>query len=250
MKSADRPVRQHPAPRDTSRQGDDEAATFSAAVAEFETGRDSQGQLRAEFTFEDVPAPKRLAPFAAATSATVRRDNAEIAWGRLVLLYDPEGQEGWPGLYRLISYLRAEVDPEIAADPMLCQVGWSWLIEALDAWTPGYGAPSGTVTRVTTEGFGGKEGDPPVHEFELRASWSPGGPADMPGRPPGMTGAAGAVPADAAGSADPAVPDIAAHVTAWCDCLAAAAGLPPLALGAHALPAAAAAADQRSRRRR
>jgi Protein of unknown function (DUF3000) len=225
-----------------SRQGDDEADTFGAAVAEFEAGRDSQGQLRAEFTFEDVPAPRRLAPFATATSATVRRDDAEIAWGRLVLLYDPEGQEGWPGLYRLISYLRAEVDPEIAADPMLCQVGWSWLIEALDARTPGYGAPSGTVTRVTTEGFGGKEGEPPVYEFELRASWSPVGPAGMPG-------VAGAVPPDAAGSADPAALDIAAHVTAWCDSLAAAAGLPPLALGAHALPAAA-AAEQRSRRRR
>ncbi|HYZ53813.1 MAG TPA: DUF3000 family protein [Streptosporangiaceae bacterium] len=240
MKSADRPVRQHPAPRDTSRQGDDEAATFGAAVAQFEVGRDSQGQLRAEFTFEDIPAPRRLAPFAAATSATVRRDDTEIAWGRLVLLYDPGGQDGWPSLYRLISYLRAEVDPEIAADPMLCQVGWSWLIEALDAWTPGYGAPSGTVTRVTTEGFGGKEGDPPVHEFELRASWSPVGPAET----------ASAVPPDAAGSADLAALDIAAHVTAWCDSLAAAAGLPPLALGAAALPAAAAAADQRSRRRR
>jgi hypothetical protein len=242
MRSADRPVRQHPAPRDASRQGDDEAATFGAALAEFEAGCDSQGQLRAEFTFEDVPAPRRLAPFAAATSATVRRDNVEIAWGRLVLLYDPKGQEGWPGLYRLISYLRAEVDLEIAADPMLCQVGWSWLIEALDARTPGYGAPSGTVTRVTTEGFGGKEGEPPVHGFELRASWSPVGPGGMPG-------VAGAAPADPAGSADPVALDIAAHVTAWCDSLAAAAGLPPLALGAHALPAAAAAAEQRSRRR-
>jgi hypothetical protein len=243
-------VRQHPAPRDTSRQCDDEAATFGAAVAEFEAERDSQGQLRAEFTFEDIPAPRRLAPFAAATSATVRRDDTEIAGGRLVLLYDPEGQDGWPGHYRLISYLRAEVDPEIAADPMLCQVGWSWLTEALDARTPGYDALSGTVTRVTTEGFGGKEGEPPVHEFELRASWSPAGPADIPGRPPGLPGVAGAAPADAAGSADPAVLDIAAHVTAWCDSLAAAAGLPPLALGTHALPAAAAAAEQRSRRRR
>jgi hypothetical protein len=229
MRSAGRPVRQHPVPRDTSQQGDDEAVTFGAAVAEFEAGRDSQGQLRAEFTFEDLPAPKRLAPFATATSATVRRDDGEVAWGRLVLLYDPEGQDGWPGLYRLISYLRAEVDPEIAADPMLCQVGWSWLIEALDARTPGYGAPSGTVTRVTTEGFGGKEGEPPVHEFELRASWSPVGPA---------------------GPAGPAALDIAAHVTAWCDSLAAAAGLPPLALSAHALPAAAAVAEQRSRRHR
>ena len=244
MRPADRPLRQHPAPHDTSRHGDDEAAAlFGAAVAEFEAGRDSQRDLRADFTFEDVPAPKRLAPFAAATAATVRRDDADIAWGRLVLLYDPAGPDGWPGFHRLISYLRAEMEPEIAADPMLCQVGWSWLIEALDARTPGYGAPSGTVTRVTTEGFGGKEGEPPVHGFELRASWSP-----LPGTSAGGTSAGDAVPLVAAGSAGLAALDIAAHVIAWCDSLAAAAGLPPLALGTHALPAP--GAEQSPRRRR
>jgi Protein of unknown function (DUF3000) len=238
MRSADRPVRQHPAPRDASPQGDDEAAaTFGAAVAGFEAGRDTQGELRAEFTFEDVPAPKRLAPFAAAVAATVRRGDADIAWGRLVLLFDPQGQDGWPSRYRLISYVRAEVDAEIAADPMLCQVGWDWLIEALDARTPGYGAPSGTVTRVTTEGFGGKEGEPSIHGFEQRASWSPMAPP-APGR---------AVPAS---HADPADLDIAAHVTAWCDSLAAAAGLPPLALGAHSLPGPGGVPEQRARRRR
>lgn len=197
---------------------------FGSAVVGFQAGLESQGALRAEFTFEDVPAPKRLAPFAAATAATVRRDGADIAWGRLVLLYDPAGPAGWHGCYRLISYLRAEIDPEIAADPMLGQVGWSWLTEALDARTPGYGAPSGTVTRVTTEGFGGKEEEPPIHGYEQRASWSPsaGGPGPDGGEPDGLDWLEGL--------------DIAAHVTAWCDSLAAAAGLPPLALGAHALP--------------
>ena len=234
MRPADRPVRQHPAPRDPSRRDDDEAeALFGAVVAEFEAGRKSQCELRADFTFEDVPAPKRLAPFSAAIAATVRRGDADIAWGRLVLLYDPAGQDGWPGDYRLISYLRAEMEPEIAADPMLCQVGWSWLIEALDAHTRGYGAPSGTVTRVTTEGFGGKEDEPPAHGFELRASWSPLTAAG-PGGPAGVSGAAAL--------------DIGAHVTAWCDSLAAAAGLPPLALGTHALPVP--GGDQSLRRRR
>ena len=146
---------------------------FSAAVAGFQEGLERQSALRAEFTFEDMPPPKRLAPHATATAATVSREGADVAWGRLVLLYDPEGPEGWHGCYRLVSYLRAEVDPEIAADPMLGQVGWSWLIEALDACTPGYAAPSGTVTRVTTEGFGGKADEEPVHGYEQRASWSP-----------------------------------------------------------------------------
>ena len=235
-------------PRDTSPQdGDEAAATFGAAVAAFEAGRDEQGNLRAEFTFEDVPSPKRLAPFAAATAATVRRGDADVAWGRLVLLYDPSGQDGWPGLYRLISYVRAEVDAEIAADPMLCQVGWDWLTEALDARTPGYGAPSGTVTRVTTEGFGGKEDEPAVHGFELRASWSPlpAGPA-----PAGVAGNPGTAGPGAGGDTDPAALDIAAHVTAWCDSLAAAAGLPPLAAGAHAFPGPGTVPEQRPRRRR
>jgi hypothetical protein len=253
MRSADRPVRQHPVPHDASPQGDDEAAaTFGAAVAAFEAGRDGQRDLRAEFTFEDVPAPKRLAPFAAATAATVRRGDADIAWGRLVLLFDPRGQDGWPSLYRLISYVRAEVDAEIAADPMLCQVGWDWLIEALEARTPGFGAPSGTVTRVTTEGFGGKQDEPAVHGYEQRASWSPLLPAgagrDVAG-PASLTGLAG-LAGPVGGEPGPDGLDIAAHVTAWCDSLAAAAGLPPLAVGTSAFPGPAAAPAQRPRRGR
>ena len=227
MRSADRPVRTHPAPSDAPQPDDEAARAFGAAVAGFQAGLEHQGSLRAEFAFEDIPAPKKLAPYATATAATVRRDQADIAWGRLVLLFDPGEPEGWHGCYRLISYLRAEIDTEIAADPMLGQVGWSWLIEALDARTPGYAAPSGTVTRVTTEGFGGKEDEPPVHGYEQRASWSP---------------AADGMPLDG--------PDIAAHVTAWCDSLAAAAGLPPLALGARPLPAPGRAGEQRQRRRR
>ena len=211
---------------------------FGSAVAAFQAGLEGQGGLRAEFTFEDVPAPKRLAPFAAATAATVQRDDADIAWGRLVLLYDPAAPEGWHGCFRLISYLRAEIDPEIADDPMLGQVGWTWLIEALDARTPGYGAPSGTVTRVTTEGFGGKGEEPPIHGYEQRASWSP------------TAGEENGSPGPGPGGGDPAGLDIASHVTAWCDSLAAAAGLPPLALGALALPWPGRAAEPRQRRRR
>jgi hypothetical protein len=224
MRSADRPAPRQPVPRDTSQRGDEEAAAvFSAAMAGFQEGLERQSALRAEFTFEDMPPPKRLAPHATATAATVSREGADVAWGRLVLLYDPAGPEGWHGCYRLISYLRAEIDPEIAADPMLGQVGWSWLIEALDACTPGYAAPSGTVTRVTTEGFGGKADEEPVHGYEQRASWSPA--------PAGM---------DMAGPGVRAAPDDP-------ETLAAAAGLPPLAIGT--LPRPRRTAEQSRRRR-
>jgi Protein of unknown function (DUF3000) len=69
------------------------------------------------------------------------------------------------------------------------------------------------VTRVVTEGFGAKGGEPAATEFELRASWSPGEPE---------------------GEHDQ--PSLAGHVAAWCDALCAAAGLPPYQPGVSALP--------------
>ena len=183
-------------------------AMFAAAVAVFREGRDAQTDR--DFVFEDVPAPKRLAPYATAIAATVQRDGADVAWGRLVLLYDPDAQDGWDGVFRLVAYIRAEVEPEIAADPLLGEVGWSWLSEALDAQVPGYVAPSGTVTRVITEGFGSKSDELPLTGFELRASWSPAGPGNSD-----------------AGGTDLGALDLSAHISAWCDCLSATAGLEP-----------------------
>jgi hypothetical protein len=182
-------------------------ATFAEAAAAFLAGRDAQ--VGPGFSFEDVPAPKRLAPYASAIAATIERDGADVAWGRLVLLYDPDGQEGWDGVFRLVAYIRADVEPEIAADPLLGEVGWSWLSEALDAHVPGYAVPSGTVTRVITEGFGAKRDELPLTGFELRASWSPTGPGNR------------------AHDNDLGTLDLSAHISAWCDCLSAAAGLEP-----------------------
>src|SRR5260370_27265278 len=48
-------------------------AMFAAAVAAFMAGRDAQVQRNLEF--EDVPAPKRLAPYATAIAATVQQDD-------------------------------------------------------------------------------------------------------------------------------------------------------------------------------
>jgi Protein of unknown function (DUF3000) len=183
-------------------------AAFAAAANAFLAGRDAQAGR--DFLFEDVAAPKRLAPYATAIAASVQRDGADVAWGRLVLLYDPDGQEGWDGVFRLVAYIRADVEPEMAADPLLGEVGWSWLSEALDAHVPGYAAPSGTVTRVITEGFGAKRDELPLTGFELRASWSPAGPGNSD-----------------AGDRDLDILDLSAHISAWCDCLSAAAGLEP-----------------------
>jgi Protein of unknown function (DUF3000) len=206
MRAADEPGKR-PATRSGAGRQSSPEATFAAAAAAFGVGL--QAQANRDIFFEDVPAPKRLAPYAMAVAATVQRDGADVAWGRLVMLYDPDGQEGWDGVFRLVAYVRADVEPEIAADPLLGEVGWSWLSEALDAHVPGYAVPSGTVTREITEGFGAKQDELPRTEFELRASWSPAGPGNS------------------AGDRDLDTLDLPAHISAWCDCLSAAAGLEP-----------------------
>jgi hypothetical protein len=196
------------------------AAAFRAAVVGLRSGQEQVSAVRPELAFEDVPAPRTLAPFATACAATARVDGTEVASGRFVLLYDPAGQRGWEGPLRVIIYIRADLEPEIAADPMLGEVAWSWLTEALDARTFGYAAPSGTVTRVVTEGFGAKREEPQVTGFELRASWSPVGVGDAPGPP---------------GQAEPDQAGLDGHLAAWCGAMCAAAGLPPLVAGVTAL---------------
>jgi hypothetical protein len=192
------------------------ATVFRAAVADLRSVQDQVRAMRPELCFEDLPAPRSLAPFAAALSAVVRTDGTEIATGRFVLLYDPAGQRGWHGPMRVIVYIRADLEPEIAQDPMVGEVAWSWLTEALDTRSAGYAAPSGTVTRVATEGFGAKRDEPPAAGFELRASWSP------------VTGELAAPGARAPAGIDLG---LGGHLAAWCGTLCAAAGLPPLTAG-------------------
>jgi hypothetical protein len=219
-------------------QGD---AVFDAAIADLRAGRDAQQTLRSQVRFEDVPAPRTIAPYAAAIAATVRAagpgDQPDVAWGRLILLYDPAGQPGWAGRFRVIAYIRADVEPEIAADPLLGSVSWSWLTEALDAHAAGYAAPSGTVTRVITEGFGGKSDEPASTEIELRASWSPVGPppvSSSPVSPPPVSSPP--VTSPPVPTAASTVPELAGHVAGWCDALCAAAGLPPAGADVTVMP--------------
>jgi hypothetical protein len=184
-------------------------AVFAAAVAALEAGRDAVAEVRDDLAFEGWPAPKRIAPHAFALAATAYRDGVEAGTGRLVLLHDPAGQEGWTGTFRLVVQVHADVEEEMAADPLLGEVGWSWLTEALDLHAPAYCAPSGTVTRVITEGYGAKEDEPPSTAFELRASWCP--------------------------AEDEIDHEIRGAVIAWSDLLAVAAGLPTQPPGTRAL---------------
>ncbi|OKK04657.1 hypothetical protein AMK26_15190 [Streptomyces sp. CB03234] len=159
-------------------------------------------RLRPEIEIEPSRPPQRLAPYAYALEAAVVDGEEDLADGRLVLLHDPAGHEAWQGTFRLVTLVRAELEPEMAADPLLPEVSWSWLTGALEARGLSYEEASGTVTRAGSHYFGGLAERRPATQIEIRASWTP------------REGRGG-------------VPDTAAHLAAWCDLLCQIAGLPP-----------------------
>ena len=129
------------------------SAEFAQALADLRAAR-----LRPEVRLTEVPAPQRIAPYAVALTAEVvgaADDEDELASGRFVLLHDPAGPEPWDGAWRAVTFARAELEPELATDPMLGAVGWTWLTDALDGRGPDYTAEAGTVTRVVSESFAG-----------------------------------------------------------------------------------------------
>lgn len=128
---------------------------------------------RPELEVEEIPAPQRIAPHALAITADVSVADDELGNGRLVLLHDPEGNPAWDGTFRCVTYARASVDEAMATDPLLTQVGWSWLVDALERHQATHTAPSGTVTAVSSESFGGMADEPQRAEVEIRASWTP-----------------------------------------------------------------------------
>jgi hypothetical protein len=181
---------------------------FQVALEQLRAAR-----LRPEISCEEIPAPQRIAPYAAAMSADIMVDGDDVGEGRLVLLHDPAGNEAWAGTFRCVAYARAQIDPEMITDPLLAAVGWTWLTEALQAHGADHIAPSGTVTKVASESFGGMADEPASAELEIRASWTPIG-------------------------------EVGPHAEAWGDLLCMAAGLPPVPAGVVIMP------SRRGQRRR
>lgn len=179
-------------------------AAFGRAVQDLRSA-----SWRPELVVTEIGAPQRIAPYAVAITADVVSAEEEIGSGRLVLLHDPAGNPAWDGTFRCVTFARADVDPEMVSDPLLAKVGWSWLIDALQSHQADFGAPSGTVTSVLSESFGGMEDEPPRAEVEVRASWT-------------------ARLEDGAG--------LAPHLSAWGELLCTTAGLPPLPAGVVPIP--------------
>lgn len=183
-----------------------EPALFRDAVATMDAAT-----VRPEIELSPIPPPQRLAPFSYALGAEVKHPHADTltdyseeldneAFGRLVLLYDPDGSEAWDGTMRLVTYIQADLDAHEALDPLLPEVVWSWLVEALDARTVHVTALGGTVTTTTSVRYGDISGPSRAHQLELRASWTA------------------------------TSPELGAHVQAFCDVLERSAGLPPVGI--------------------
>ena len=179
---------------------DDAPEEFLGAVTRLRAAR-----LRPEVSVEEVPAPQRIAPYSVAFTADVDDHGDDVATGRFVLLHDPSAPEAWQGTYRAVTFARAALESDLGSDPMLGQVGWSWLEDALAAASAPYAAPGGTVTRVVSESFGSMAHRAVTVEIEVRASWTPLG-------------------------------DPVRHFEAWSVLLCTVGGLPPLPPGVAALP--------------
>ncbi|MFV0459169.1 MAG: DUF3000 domain-containing protein [Actinomycetales bacterium] len=173
---------------------------FSHAVASVRSAT-----VRSEVHLSEIPAPQRIAPYSLALSGEVETGDGEAATGRFVLLHDPDGQDAWQGTMRLVTYARASLEPEFATEPMLSDVGWAWLTDALSDAGAIPLALGGTVTRVLSDCHGVLADREPTVEIEVRASWTSSSC------------------------------DIAAHLVGWSGLLCTVAGLPPLPEGVVSL---------------
>lgn len=188
----------------------DAGTEFDAAVAEL---RDTA--FRADIAVREIHTPQGLAPYAIALAADVRPgEDGESVYGtgRFVLLHDPDAPAAWDGAWRIVLFAQAPLETEIGTDPLLADVTWSWLMDALDSRHAVYHSASGTSTKTLSKGFGGLAVEGDGAQIELRASWTPEGPF----RP---------------------------HVEAWAELVGMLAGLPPGSEGIAVIGARKAARD-------
>ena len=148
---------------------------FRAAVESMHSA-----ELRPEIALGTVRPPQKLAPFSHAVSLEVTQPEADIvpessdddAFGRLILLHDPRSEETLDGDMRLVAYIQADMDASLAEDPLLPQVAWQWLTEALAENNAELSNLGGTVTTTNSVRYGEIGGKPQAFQLEMRASWT------------------------------------------------------------------------------
>jgi hypothetical protein len=168
----------------------------------------SRAVFREELAVDQIPAPEAIAPFSRAWSATVTpqaRDIGDQGTSRLVLLYDPSAPDAWSSPWRMVCFAKAPLDQAMSEDPLLPDVAWSWLTDALDAHGAGFDRAAGTASTIISTGLGEMRSEVKGAEMELRASWSP------------------------------RTPDAKNHLEGWAEFVCMLAGFPPTPEGVAAL---------------
>jgi hypothetical protein len=160
----------------------------------------AQVTFRTDLVVRQITAPAGLAPNAIALAGDIRPEpehgESLYGTGRFLLLHDPTEPDPWDGPWRVVCFAQAPLDADIGVDPLVADVAWSWLVDALGAHGAPYHSASGTATKTLSKGFGGLADEGDGAQIELRASWSPEG-------------------------------RFSAHVEAWAELLGMLAGLPP-----------------------
>lgn len=157
-------------------------------------------EFRGDLSVREIPAPTGLATNALALAGDVRPEDEGVdsayGTGRFILLHDPDEPAQWNGPWRIVCFAQAPLESDIGVDPMLADVAWAWLTDALESRRAGFHSASGTATKTLSKGFGSLASEGDGAQIELRASWSPEGA-------------------------------IAPHVEAWAELVCMLAGLPP-----------------------
>lgn len=164
--------------------------------------------FRDDLTVREIPAPSGLAPDALALAGDVRPESegAESLYGtgRFILLHDADEPGAWSGPWRIVCFAQAPLEPDIGVDPLLADVAWSWMTDALRSRRAEFHSEAGTATKTLSKGFGSLAAEGDGAQIELRASWSPVG-------------------------------SITPHVEAWAELVCMLAGLPPGSEGVQML---------------
>lgn len=179
---------------DEARPPADADASFDAVAAQLRAVA-----FRDDFRVREIGAPQGLAPHAIAFAGDVRPDahgDSAYGTGRFILLHDADEPDAWDGAWRIVCFAQAPLEPEIGTDPLLADVAWSWLVDALHTRAAVVRAASGTATKTLSKGFGALSTEGDGAQIELRASWSPAS-------------------------------DASAHLEAWAELVCMLAGLPP-----------------------
>lgn len=190
-------------------------AAFARAVKHVQSAK-----TRPELAITEIPAPGSLAPNSLALAADViptqHGIDSTLGTGRFILLYDPSAPEAWGGEFRVVCFAQSPLDTDMAMDPFMADVAWSWLEDALETRGAHHHSASGTATKILSTGYGELASQGMGAVIELRASWTP------------------------------LSDEIAPHVEGWSELLCMLAGLPPAVEGVSVLSLHKAAGRQAS----